>query len=90
MLQPLGDRVLVKLEVEEEVRASGIVLPDTIEKKTKAQGVIVSLGEGDDLKKLGLKVGDKVLFGKYAGDEVEVEEVMHKILTHEDILAVFK
>lgn len=90
MLQPIGDRVLVKLEVEEDVTPSGIVLPDTVEKKTKAQGVIVSLGAGEDLKKLNLKEGDKVLFGKYSGDEVEIDGDEHKILSHEDILAVYK
>lgn len=90
MLQPIGNRVLVKLEVEEEVTASGIVLPDTVEKKTKAQGAIVALGSGEELQKLNLKEGDKVLFGKYSGDEVEIEGAEHKILAHEDILAVFK
>lgn len=89
MLQPIGNRVLVKLEVEEEVTASGIVLPDTVEKKTKAQGAIVALGSGEELQKLNLKEGDKVLFGKYSGDEVEIEGAEHKILAHEDILAVF-
>ncbi len=90
MLKPLGDRVLIKLEVEEEVTASGIVLPDTVEKKTKAVGEIVELGDGEKLKKLGLKKGDKVLFGKYAGDEVEIDEQEYKILSYDDILAVYK
>lgn len=89
-LQPLGDRVLVKIDVEKEVRPSGIMLPDTAEKKTKAQGIVVSLGGGEDLLKLNLKEGDKVLFGKYAGDDVELEEVKYKIVSHDDILAVFK
>ena len=90
MLKPLGDRVLIKLEVEEEVTASGIVLPDTVEKKTKAVGEIMELGDGEKLQKLGLKKGDKVLFGKYAGDEVEIDEQEYKILSYEDILAVYK
>lgn len=89
-LQPLGDRILVKIDAEKEVRSSGIMLPDTAEKKTKSQGTIVGLGSGEDLAKLNLKEGDKVMFGKYAGDDVELEDVKYKIVSHEDVLAVFK
>ena len=64
---PIGDRVLVKIVVEEEVTASGIVLPDTVDKEKKAEGEIVALGNGEKLTKLGLKVGQKVLFEKWGG-----------------------
>jgi len=89
-IKPLGDRVLVKPHTQEEVTKSGIVLPDTAEKERKEQGEILALGDGEKIKKLNLKVGDKVLFGKYAGDEVEVDKVEYKILKDEDILAVIQ
>jgi len=91
-IKPVGDRVLVKPNVEEEVTASGIVLPDTVDKEKKAEGVVMGLGNGEKLAKLGLKVGDKVLFEKWGGEEVKVgkgkEEVDYKILPHDKILAI--
>lgn len=91
-IKPLGDRVLVKPLTSEEVTKSGIVLPDTAEKEKKEQGEVVAIGEGEKIKKLNLKVGDKVLFGKYAGDEVEMGEgankVDYKFLKDEDILGI--
>lgn len=97
-VKPLGNRVLVKQMTDEQVTKSGIVLPDTADKEKKAQGKIVGLGNGSEISGLGLKVGDTVVFGKYAGDEVEIEEdgkkVEYKILfvgrekDESDILAV--
>lgn len=89
-IRPLGDRILVKPLEQEEVTKSGIVLPDTAEKERKAQGEIVAIGAGDDIKKLNLKVGDKVLFGKYAGDEVEIDKTEYKILKDDEVLAVME
>ena len=89
-LQPLGDRILVKPLTEEETTKSGIVLPDTIDKEKKAEGEILGIGEGEDIKKLGLKEGDKVLFGKYSGEDVEYEDVELKFLKFDEILAVVK
>ncbi len=84
-IKPLGNRVLVKQSTQEEVTKSGIVLPDTADKEKKAQGTIMALGNGDDVAKSGLKIGDVVVFGKYSGDEVEIEEdgkkVEYKILS---------
>ncbi len=97
-VKPLGNRVLVKQDSQEEVTKSGIVLPDTGDKEKKAVGKIVELGTGSEISSLGLKVGDKVVFGKYAGDEVELDEdgkkVEYKILyvgkekDESDILAI--
>jgi chaperonin GroES len=91
-IKPIGDRILVKPMRQEEVTKSGIVLPDTAEKEKKEEGEIVAIGEGEKIKKLNLKVGDKVLFGKYAGDEVEVsegsEKVEYKFLKDEDVLGI--
>src|SRR3990167_3075607 len=83
-IKPLGDRILVHQLTSEEVTASGIVLPETAEKEKKAQGQIVAVGNGEEISKLGLKIGDVVVFGKYSGEEVEMEEngkkVEYKIL----------
>ncbi len=85
-IKPLGDRILVKPLTTEEVTKSGIVLPDTAEKEKKEQGQVIAIGEGEKVRKLGLQIGDKVLFGKYAGDEVEIDKVEYKFLKDEDIL----
>ncbi|OGE82769.1 MAG: co-chaperone GroES [Candidatus Doudnabacteria bacterium RIFCSPLOWO2_01_FULL_44_21] len=94
-IKPLGDRILVKPLRQEDVTKSGIVLPDTAEKEKKEQGEVIAIGEGDKIKKLKLKVGDKVLFGKYAGDEVEFNsvdggagKVDYKFLKDEDVLGI--
>lgn len=99
-IKPLGNRILVKQMTTEEVTASGIVLPATSDKEKKTQGVIVALGNGEDIEKLGLKIGDTVVFGKYSGDEVEAEEdgkkVEYKVLyvghhkDEGDVLAVIE
>ncbi len=99
-VKPLGNRILVKQRSDEEVTKSGIVLPATADKEKKAWGNIVELGNGDEIAKLGLKVGDKVVFGKYAGEEVEMEEngekVEYKILyvgkekDDSDVLAIIE
>lgn len=87
-LKPLGDRVLVKPLEEEAVTASGIVLPDTADKEKKEEGEVIAIGDGEEVKKLGLNVGDIVIFGKYSGDEAEVDGVEYKFLKDEDVLAV--
>lgn len=83
-IKPLGDRILVQQLKDEEVTKSGIVLPDSAEKEKKAQGKIVAVGTGQQIAKLGLKIGDVIVFGKYSGEEVEIEEngkkVEYKIL----------
>ncbi|MFA6255060.1 MAG: co-chaperone GroES [Patescibacteria group bacterium] len=89
-LKPLGNRVVVQPLTEEETTKSGIILPDTVDKEKKAEGKILAIGSGEKITKLGLKVGDKVIFGKYAGEEVKVEEVEYKILSDEDVLAVIE
>lgn len=84
MVKPLGNRILVQQLSQEEVTASGIVLPAAADQTKKAQGKIVALGDGEDIAQLGLKVGDTVVFSNYAGTEVEVDEngtkVEYKVL----------
>ncbi|MBU4149362.1 MAG: co-chaperone GroES [Candidatus Omnitrophica bacterium] len=90
----MGDRVLVKrLEAEEKTKG-GIVLPDSAKEKPQ-KGEIVAVGKGRVLESgkiepLEVKKGDKVLFGKYAGNEVSYKEEEYLILKEEDILAIIK
>ncbi|MDP3741418.1 MAG: co-chaperone GroES [bacterium] len=87
-IKPLGDRVLVKPLTGLEVTKSGIVLPATAEKEQKEQGEIVAVGSGPKIKKLGVRVGQTVVFGKYSGDEIEIDKVEYKFLKDEDILGI--
>ncbi|PIR78538.1 MAG: co-chaperone GroES [Candidatus Magasanikbacteria bacterium CG10_big_fil_rev_8_21_14_0_10_36_16] len=89
-IRPLGDRILVKPQAEEEKTASGIFLPDTADKEKKAQGEILALGNGEKLAKLGLSVGMKVLFKKWGGEEIKIGDVDFKILDHVDVIAVIE
>jgi chaperonin GroES len=91
-LTPLGDRVVVKPLGREETTKSGIVLPDTIKEKPQ-RGTIIAAGQGrrdDDGKRvpLDVKVGDEVLFAKYAGTEFKLEDQDLMILSEKDILAI--
>ncbi len=86
-IKPLGDRVLVAATPEEEMTKSGIILPDTAKEK-KAEGEIIALGTGEKLEKLSLRIGQKVIYSKYAGDEVKQDGHEYKILGHDDLLAV--
>jgi len=87
-IRPLGDRALVKPLEEEQVTASGIVLPDTVDREKKIEAEVIALGDGEKIVKLNLKVGDKVIIEKWGGEEVEIADVDHKIVDHEKILAV--
>lgn len=92
-IRPLGDHVLVKPEKEQEVTASGIVLPETADKEKKMEGEVVAVGPGKLLKNgtrsvLEVKVGDKILFKKWGGDEVEMHDIEYKIISADDILAI--
>lgn len=93
-IKPLGDRVVVKALEQEERTKSGIVLPDTAKEKPQ-QGMVMAVGTGkvlDNGQKVPLEVkeGDKVIFSKYAGTEVKVEDVEYLILRESDILAIVK
>lgn len=83
-VQPLDERVLVEpLELEEKV--GSIIIPDTAKEKP-SMGKVIAVGTDEELKKV-LKAGDKVLFGKYAGEEIKIEGKKHLIIKREDILA---
>ena len=90
-LNPLDDRIVIEVLEAEEKTAGGIVLPDTAQEKPQ-RGKVTAVGPGRLLKNgsratLGLRVGDEVLFGKYAGTEVTVNEIEFKILRESEILA---
>lgn len=89
-IKPIGDRVLVEPVTAEEVTKSGILLPDTIDKEKKAEGKILFIGGGEKVLKLGLTIGQKIIFGQYAGDDVKIDNKEYKIINHEDILAVIE
>ena len=83
-VQPLDDRVLVQ-PVEEEEKVGSIIIPDTVKEKP-SMGKVIAVGTDDEIKEL-IKVGDKVLFGKYAGEEIKIEGVKHLLISRSDILA---
>jgi chaperonin GroES len=93
-IQPLADRVLVQPLEQAEVKKGGIIIPDTAKEKPM-QGQIKATGPGrvtDDGKKVDLevKVGNKVLYGKYSGTEVTIEDQDYLIMRESDILAIIK
>ena len=93
-IRPLQDRILVKrLEAEQRTKG-GIIIPDSAkEKPIEAEVIAVGAGKLDDkghLRAPDVKVGDKILFGKYSGTEVKIDEVEHLIIREEDILGVIE
>ncbi len=94
-LKPLGDRVVVEPSEREERTASGIYVPETAKEKPQ-EGVILAVGEGrwDEEGKrrmpLDVKAGDKVLYAKYAGTEVKLDDKRYLILSEKDILAILE
>jgi len=91
-IRPLHDRILVERLEEQEEKRGGIIIPDTAKEKPQ-EGKVIAVGTGkvtDEGKRLGLdvKVGDKILFGKYSGSEVKVDDKDYLILREEDILAI--
>ena len=93
-IQPLGDKILVKLLDEQDKTAGGIILPDSAKEKPQ-EGKVMAVGKGKlledgTLRPLEIKVGDTILFAKYSGTEVTHEEKEFLILREDDVLAVLK
>ena len=91
-IRPLHDRILVKRIEEQETVRGGIIIPDTAKEKPQ-EGKVIAAGNGkvgDDGKRIALdvKAGDRILFGKYSGSEVKIEDDEYLILREEDVLAV--
>jgi len=86
-IKPLADRVLVEPQAAEEKTASGIIIPDSAKEKPQ-RGKIVAVGPGTKDEKMEVKVGDVVLYGKYAGTELSIDSKDYLIMKQSDILAV--
>ncbi len=92
-LRPLGDRVIVSPLAKEEVSKGGIILPDTVDKERPEQGKVVAigpgkLGENGQRVAMSVKVGDTVLFKKYAPDEFKIDGETYLVLAETDLMAV--
>ena len=93
-VRPLHDRLLVRRVEPEEMAKGGIIIPDTAKEKPQ-EGKVIAVGSGkvtEDGKRLGLdvKAGDKILFGKYSGSEVKVDDKEYLIMREEDVLAILE
>ncbi len=86
-VKPLGDRILVKIKESETKTAAGIIIPQTAQEKTQT-GVVVAVGTDSDAIKV--KVGDEIMYDKYAGTQIKIDGVEHLIVKMSDILAVLE
>ncbi len=93
-IQPLGDRIIVKPLEAKEIKKNGIIIPDTVKEKPM-EGEIVAIGKGrttDDGKLIPMevKIGDTILYGKYSGTEVKIEDEEYLWMKEEDVLGIIK
>ena len=93
-VRPLHDRIMVERLEEQEVKRGGIIIPDTAKEKPQ-EGKVIAVGNGkvsDEGKKIPLdvKAGDKILFGKYSGSEVKIDDEEYLIMREEDVLAIIE
>lgn len=94
-LRPLSNNVIVKPLLNEEVTKSGIVIPETVDKEKPEKGEIIACGEGKildngQISPLRVKVGDKVMFKKYAPDEIKIDGQEYLVLSESDIIAIIE
>ncbi|MBS7277614.1 MAG: co-chaperone GroES [Bacteroidales bacterium] len=87
MIKPLADRVLIQPKEAETKTASGLYIPDTAKEKP-SEGKVLAVGPGKKDEPMEVKVGDEVIYGKYSGTEVTVDEVKYLIVKQSDILAI--
>jgi chaperonin GroES len=86
-IKPLADRVLVEPAQAEEKTAGGIIIPDTAKEKPQ-KGIVVAVGTGKKDEPMTVKVGETVLYGKYAGTEITIDGVNYLIMRESDIVAI--
>lgn len=86
-LKPLADRVIIKPTAAEEVTSSGIIIPDSAKEKP-LKGIVLAVGNGTKDEEMILKAGDEVLYGKYAGTEIEFEGDKVLVMRQNEVLAV--
>lgn len=84
-VKPLGNRILIKVKETEEKTSGGIILPETAQEKTQVGNVIAI---GDDKEAITVKIGDNVVYDKYAGTIISIDDVDHLILAIDDVLAI--
>jgi chaperonin GroES len=93
-IRPLADRIVVQPREQETTTAGGIVIPDSADKDKPIEGTVIAVGSGKyvegKLQPLQLKVNDKVLFGKYAGTAVKLDEKEYLVMREEDVLGVLE
>jgi chaperonin GroES len=94
-LRPIGDHIIVKAVSKEETSASGIIIPDTVDKDRPEQGEVIAVGPGKQLEngsmsQMSVKVGDKVVFKKYAPDELKLEGKEFLVIRMDDVMAVIE
>ena len=87
MIKPLADRVLIQPKEAETKTASGLYIPDTAKEKP-SEGKVLAVGPGKKDEPMEVKVGDEVIYGKYSGPEVTVDDVKYLIVKQSDILAI--
>lgn len=87
MIKPLADRVLIEPQEAQKQTASGLFIPDTAKEKPQ-QGKVLAAGPGKKDEPMEVKIGDTVLYGKYAGTEVSVDDKKYLIVKQSDILAI--
>lgn len=85
-INPIGERILIKQQKKEEKTAGGIYIPDTA-KEEKKEGIVVAVGKYKDGKELPLKTGDKIIYGGYSADEIEINGEKHVFIDIKDVLA---
>jgi len=93
MIKPLNDKVIIRPIEEKETTKFGIVLPDTVEKEKKEKGEVVAVGPGKLLEnghrvQMGVKVGDIIIFKKYAADDLEIDKEKLLVVGEEDIIGI--
>jgi chaperonin GroES len=93
-IRPLQDRILVKRVDEEETTSGGIIIPDSAKEKPQ-EGLVVAVGPGKTLEngnvaEVAVKAGDRILFSKYAGTDVTVDNDEHIIIREDDVLAIYE
>ena len=88
-IKPLADRVLIKVSEAETTTASGIIIPDNAQEKPQ-KGTVIAVGKGTKDNPMTVKVGDKILYGKYAGTELKYNGSDYMIMKESDILAIIK
>ena len=94
-LKPVGDHIIVKAVSKEEKSSSGIIIPDTVDKERAERGEVIAVGPGKEVEpgkrtSMDVAVGNKVIFKKYAPDEVKVDEQEFLVIRMEDVMAIIE